>query len=171
MDKKQSASHAVEFEDCEMICFAHNTIKAGSSMGGVKFIRSRDINAHNNAITTTPAMDQRLKPEYLSSAIFNLNGPNSRVNVCSSDSSSNSVATDNRQIFVELRQKVATIEEEGTRSQALATVDEMEKTTDLSKLAQLYQKCFGLVKSHADLAATLIKLGAAIGLPGVPVGP
>jgi hypothetical protein len=71
-----------------------------------------------------------------------------------------------RQQLAELRQRVDGIKEEGTRSQAVVIIEEMEEaaTADLRKFPQLYQKCFGLLKDHAELITTLTDLGASLGL-------
>lgn len=96
----------------------------------------------------------------------NVKGLSVRDNGFLSESPDNTQIVEIRQQLAELRQKVDGIKEEGTRSQAVVIIEEMEEaaTVDLRKIPQLYQKCFGLLKDYAELFTILAALGASLGL-------
>jgi hypothetical protein len=161
MDEKKNRPLVVEFEDCEDVFFANNSINAGSGVDAMKVRRSKRVSIHDNNLNIS-AMEQRAKQGSSSGATINLNGANSQFTVCSRDIFSNTQTT---QIFTELKQKIAAIEEEGTRAQALDTIDEMEKTVGSGKCSQHYQKLTDLLRDYVEVYGPLLAaLGASIGL-------
>jgi len=91
-----------------------------------------------------------------STITYNFSGLNARVNVGSNDSSSNVVRTDNSQLFIQLRERLASIQDEQRRTQVLSAVDEMEKSAGSGTFVQHYQKFIGLVADHIGVFGPLI---------------
>jgi hypothetical protein len=92
-----------------------------------------------------------------SSVVYNVTGPNSRVNVHSTDASTNVVSVDSSTLFVNMRQAI----KESSLDDSLAQrfnghIDEMESAPDAKTYAQRYAAFISSAAEHMTLFAPFI---------------
>lgn len=88
---------------------------------------------------------------------YNLHGPNSRVNVSSSDYSVNTVNTSTTGLFADMRQVVLTkIEKEQDRLPILEAVSEMEQAVGKPGFLQKYQNFMQSAANHVTVLAPFL---------------
>jgi hypothetical protein len=87
---------------------------------------------------------------------YNVSGPNSRVNVGSTDNSTNVVSTDNSELFLQLRQLLATLPDEAKRTAIAPIVEEMEQSAGKPSFTQHYTRFIALAADHVGLFSALL---------------
>jgi hypothetical protein len=78
---------------------------------------------------------------------IHMHGPNARINVNSTDNSTNIASVSNEQLFVRLRETANTIVDESHRAQILARLDDLEYAKEPNGFVSAYQ---GFIASVAD---------------------
>jgi hypothetical protein len=79
---------------------------------------------------------------------FNLHGPNSRVNMNSTDNSVNVASVSNDRTFVQMRQAAQSIEDESEREKILSHIAELESAKGSNGFLSAYQKFVAVVSDH-----------------------
>lgn len=86
------------------------------------------------------------------STVYNLHGPNSRVNIGSTDNSVNTVNETTNRLFADMRQVILTkVEAEHERQPLLAAVTDMEQTAGKPGFLQKYQGFMEVAANHATV--------------------
>jgi hypothetical protein len=81
--------------------------------------------------------------------IYNVTGPNARINIQSTDSSTNIVNVDARTLFMKMKQAVnESVADEATRVRILETVDAMESTTGQPGFIEKYNEFVASAANH-----------------------
>jgi hypothetical protein len=89
--------------------------------------------------------------------VYHVNGYNSRVNINSTDSSTNSVTISTEQVFAKLQQVISEgVEAGSTRDLMLSSLDEMRKTEKHPTFAQRYTDFISCAADHMTLVAPFI---------------
>jgi hypothetical protein len=100
---------------------------------------------------------------------YNLQGPHSRVNIHSNDSSVNISHQVTENVFADMRQVIQThVQNEDDRRQILKDLDEMEEAKGSTGFVQKYQNFIASAANHMSLLAPFIP--ALTQLLGVPSG-
>lgn len=95
--------------------------------------------------------------QWASHVTYNLHGPNSRVNIGSTDNSYNLATTSEDELFDEIRKTLKsniTLPEQ--LSSLIQVVDEMEETKKSSKFISKYQKFIELSSNHMSVIGPFI---------------
>lgn len=87
---------------------------------------------------------------------YNVSGPNARVNVGSTDNSSNVVSTDNVQLFLQLRELLAHVPDQSKRDAIADAVNDMEQTAGKPTFTQHYTRFISLASDHVGLFSALL---------------
>ncbi len=87
---------------------------------------------------------------------YNLHGSNTRVNIGSTDNSSNIVGTTNQALFADIRRAVETIEELPDRENLLPYVDELEAHQGSPTFLEKYQGFVTAGANHMTLIGPFI---------------
>jgi len=95
-------------------------------------------------------------PSNVTSIVYNLHGPNSRVNIHSADSSTNVVNISETNLFVKLREALQSIEDLERREVLLGSVDEMEKAKGTPGFAAKYRNFIAQAADHMTLLQPFI---------------
>lgn len=89
--------------------------------------------------------------------IYNLTGPNARINVQSVDASSNVVGVDSDELFEKLRTTIAEhISDEIHVNQLIGKLNELEQAKGKATFIQRYQEFIALAANHVTLLAPYI---------------
>ena len=86
--------------------------------------------------------------------IYNVNGENSRVNINSTDKSTNTVNLSSEELFDELREVIK--ENISSNEEIIKSINEMEENKDNEQLLYKYQKFIALMSNHMNLIAPFI---------------
>jgi hypothetical protein len=78
-------------------------------------------------------------------------GHNSRLNLNSTDNSTNTVLERNKNFFADMRQSAQQIENESTRNEVVKSIDELEKNQGQGGWTHAYEKFIGLVADHMTI--------------------
>lgn len=89
---------------------------------------------------------------------FHLHGDNSRINLNSTDNSTNIVSKSNDRLFVELHEKASSIEDETAREDIRARIGELELACKSGGFLQAYQGFITSAANHMTLFAPLLPL-------------
>src|SRR5439155_20455764 len=101
----------------------------------------------NSAISASPVRPQ---------TVYNLVGANSRVNIQSSDSSTNVVNVESNTLFTNLRQTIQQSSLDANIVQRLTEhVDAMQSSTGTKTFGQRYKEFIALAADHATLMSTI----------------
>ncbi len=109
--------------------------------------------------------DTSVKNEQYPSVVhnYNMHGPNSRVNVSSTDNSHNSVSTSSESVFADMRQVIlARVENETERARLLQNVEEMEATQKTPGFLAKYTGFMQNAANHMTVLAPLLPALAQI---------
>jgi hypothetical protein len=85
-----------------------------------------------------------------------LHGDNSRLNVNSTDNSTNVISQRNQSLFVEMRQTARQIGDEGVRDEIIGSIDELEKTQGQGGWTHAYERFVQLAAAHMTLFAPFL---------------
>lgn len=97
-----------------------------------------------------PAVDAR-------SIVYNLYGPNSRINNNSIDSSMNVVNTSPEDLFSKLRETIAAeVEDASKKAQLLNHVDELEKTRGTAAYLEKYKAFMSVLADHIGVLSPFL---------------
>ncbi len=99
-----------------------------------------------------------------SGTTINVSGDQSRVNINSTDSSSNVIASDHHQIFNDLRETIARQIPEQDQSAIMTAVDAMEAAVGTEHYVDRYKAFMSTVSDHITVLAPL--LGGLVSLLG-----
>jgi len=97
-----------------------------------------------------------MKPNQPISITYNVSGSNSRVNINSTDSSVNIINTESVEIFNNLRELLATIENDEERKKVSQSIDAMELSIGSSSFINKYQEFIACVADHIGVFGPLI---------------
>ncbi|MGA9972670.1 MAG: hypothetical protein WBQ07_20215 [Candidatus Acidiferrales bacterium] len=78
-------------------------------------------------------------------------GHNSRVNVNSSDNSTNTVSERNKNLFIDMRQAAQKIENEIARNEVINSIDELQENQGRGGWTHAYEKFINLAAAHMTL--------------------
>jgi hypothetical protein len=87
---------------------------------------------------------------------YNVTGPNARVNVDSTDNSTNTVLTGNAALFQQLRNILIQIPDSTKRAAIASTVDDMEQSVGKPSFTQHYTQFISLAADHVGLFTALL---------------
>jgi hypothetical protein len=87
---------------------------------------------------------------------IHMHGPNARINVNSTDNSTNIASASNEQLFVRLRETANTITDESPRTQILARLDDLERAKGSGGFLSAYQTFIGAVADHMTIFSPFI---------------
>jgi hypothetical protein len=87
---------------------------------------------------------------------FSVTGPNARVNVGSTDNSTNVVLTDNSELFQQLRDLLPQIPDSAKRAAMASVVDDMEQSAGRPSFTQHYTRFISLAADHVGLFSALL---------------
>jgi hypothetical protein len=88
--------------------------------------------------------------------VYHLTGDNARVNVNSTDQSTNVVTRTSEQIFADLRAQLNSIARPEERTEVLSRLDELERAQGSPSFAQKYTEFIGAAANHMTLLAPFI---------------
>ncbi len=92
-----------------------------------------------------------------SPVIFNLTGPNARVNIHSTDKSTNLVEIESKELFSKLRDVIEkAIPDESVLVSLTEKVDELEKTQGTNKFVMHYREFLALATDHIAILAPFL---------------
>jgi hypothetical protein len=89
---------------------------------------------------------------------FHLHGDNTRINLNSTDNSTNIVSVSNEQLFAALHEKASSIEDETVREDLRARIGELEEARRSGGFLQAYQSFITSAANHMTLFAPLLPL-------------
>ena len=89
---------------------------------------------------------------------FHLHGNNPRINLNSTDNSTNIVSTSHDQLFIQLHEKAELIEEESAREDVLARIRGLETARKSGGFLSAYQDFITSAANHMTLFAPLLPL-------------
>jgi hypothetical protein len=110
-------------------------------------------------------LESIMKSANSNATAFNVTGPNARVNVGSTDNSTNVVITDNSELFQQLRDLLPQIPDSTKRAAMESVVDDMEQFAGRSSFTQHYIRFISLAADHIGLFSALLPAITAL-LPG-----
>jgi hypothetical protein len=87
---------------------------------------------------------------------YNVTGPNARVNVGSTDNSTNVVTTDNAELFNQLRALVQGVADEAARTAIASAVNDMEQSAGKTAFIQHYTRFISVAADHVGLFGPLL---------------
>jgi hypothetical protein len=87
---------------------------------------------------------------------IHMSGPNARINVNSTDNSTNIASVSNEQLFVRLRETAKTIADESQRVQILARLDDLERAKESGGFVSAYQSFIGSVADYMTIFSPFI---------------
>jgi hypothetical protein len=87
---------------------------------------------------------------------IHMHGPNARINVNSTDNSTNIASVSNEQLFVRLRETAKTIADESQRAQILARLDDLERAKESGGFVSAYQSFIGSVADYMTIFSPFI---------------
>lgn len=87
---------------------------------------------------------------------YTVTGPNARVNVGSTDNSTNTVLADNTALFQQLRDILIQIPDSSKRAAMASTVESMEQSAGTSSFARHYTHFISLAADHVGLFSALL---------------
>lgn len=85
------------------------------------------------------------------SVIYNVTGPNSRINVNSSDSSINVADVNAAELFQRMREAAATLPDDGRRQMLVERIDGLEQSHGSGEFAEKYRDFVSLAADHMSL--------------------
>jgi hypothetical protein len=98
-------------------------------------------------------------PQLIGSTVtqnFHLHGPNSRVNMNSTDNSVNVSSTSNDKMFLEMREAAQSISDQAERAKILSRLDDLESTRGSSGFLPAYQTFMSVISDHMTVFAPFI---------------
>jgi len=96
-------------------------------------------------------------PQQPSQVVYNLTGPNARINIQSVDSSSNIVGIDPTNLFSELRDTIQkSVFDIQQRAELTNKVKELEESQDTKNFTMRYQEFMALAASHITVLAPFL---------------
>lgn len=99
-----------------------------------------------------------------SSVVYNLTGPNARVNVNSTDSSTNITNVNSTELFVKMRDAVAGIQDSEQRQLLVERIEVMERSQGSKDFAKRYSEFISLAADHMSVLAPFMPaLGQLLG--------
>ncbi|HWN09785.1 MAG TPA: hypothetical protein VNO50_11045 [Pyrinomonadaceae bacterium] len=99
-----------------------------------------------------------------SSVVYNLTGPNARVNVNSTDSSTNVTNVNSAELFVKMRDVAGGIQDTERRQLLVERIEEMERSHGSQSFAKRYSEFISLAADHMSLFAPFMPaLGQLLG--------
>lgn len=87
---------------------------------------------------------------------FHLHGPNSRVNMNSTDNSVNVTSLSNDKTFVQLREAAQSISDESERTKIISRLDDLETSRGTTGFLSAYQSFIGTVADHMTVFGPFI---------------
>ncbi len=87
---------------------------------------------------------------------FHLHGPNSRVNMNSTDNSLNVASVSNDKTFVQMREAAQSISDEVARAKILSRLDDLEGTGGSSGFLSAYQTFMSVIADHMTVFAPFL---------------
>jgi hypothetical protein len=87
---------------------------------------------------------------------FNLHGPNSRINMNSTDNSVNVASVSNDKMFLQMREAAQSISDESERAKILSRLDDLESTRGTSGFLPAYQTFMSVIADHVTVFAPFI---------------
>src|SRR5229473_4980338 len=87
---------------------------------------------------------------------IHMHGPNARINVNSTDNSTNVASVSSEQLFVRLRETASTIPDESQRTQILARLDDLERAKESGGFVSAYQSFIGAVADYMTIFSPFI---------------
>ncbi len=93
----------------------------------------------------------------LADAIY-FHGPNARINLDSTDNSTNIASVSHDSLFVQIKEKASSIADETERQDVLTRLDELEKARGSAGFMQAYQNFIASAANHMTLLAPFMPL-------------
>lgn len=87
---------------------------------------------------------------------IHFHGPNARLNVHSTDNSSNAVSLSNDRVFVELREHAKSIADDQHRDDILVRINALENTKGTTGFLAAYQEFMAIASDHITVFAPLL---------------
>ena len=87
---------------------------------------------------------------------IHFHGPNARLNVDSTDNSSNAVSMSNDRVFVELREQAEFVADEQDRADILARINDLESTKGTKGFLAAYQEFMTIASNHITVFGPLL---------------
>ncbi len=87
---------------------------------------------------------------------IHMHGPNARINVNSTDNSTNIASVSNEQLFIRLRETANTIADESQRAQILARLDDLQHAKESGGFVSAYQSFIGSVADYMTIFSPFI---------------
>jgi hypothetical protein len=87
---------------------------------------------------------------------IHMHGPNARINVNSTDNSTNIASVSSEQLFVRLRETTNTIADESQRAQILARLDDLERAQESGSFLSAYQSFVTAVADYMTIFSPFI---------------
>jgi hypothetical protein len=98
-----------------------------------------------------------MAPTGATHVVYNLTGPNARVNIQSTDSSTNVVNVETSALFVALRKVVSeSIADDRARQQVASAIDGMESTVGTPSFSDRYKEFIGGAADHMTVLAPFL---------------
>ncbi len=85
-----------------------------------------------------------------------MSGPNARINVNSTDNSTNIASALNEQLFVRSRETANAITDESQRAQILARLDDLERAKESGGFVSAFQSFIGSVADYMTIFSPFI---------------
>jgi hypothetical protein len=108
----------------------------------------------------TPQGRESLSPPVVRGASvtqnFHQHGPNSRINVNSTDNSVNVASVSNDKLFVQMREATESISDESERAKILSRLDDLESSRGSSKFLPAYQSFISSVADYMTIFGPFI---------------
>ena len=109
------------------------------------------IGAHyQSKVRKTTARPARINSP---STVYNVTGPNARINFHSRDSSTNIVNVESSTLFLKMREAVVSIEDAESRERLIAAIGEMESSVGGPTFIERYKEFMGTAANHMTVFA------------------
>jgi hypothetical protein len=87
---------------------------------------------------------------------IHMHGPNARINVNSTDNSTNIASVSSEQLFIRLRETASTVADESQRAQILARLDDLERAKESGGFVLAYQNFIASVADYMTIFSPFI---------------
>ena len=101
-------------------------------------------------------LESIMKSASSNATTYNVTGPNARLNVGSTDNSTNVIATDNAELFNQLRTLVESVSDQAARTAIASAVDDMQQSAGRTAFTHHYARFISVAADHVGLFAPLL---------------
>ena len=119
-----------------------------------KEMRADNISTRLMVLRTIQETKRTTEPNQV---VYNVHGNNARINLYSTDNSSNVVNMTSENLFAELKKVIqGNVNDEIQRTEIIDAVDNLEQTQNTPRFIDSYQRFIGLAVNHMELITPFI---------------